>query len=308
MPNEKNEKSRKNISHKEKLSALANEITRSRCDYGLLAPFLILFLLFVIVPIIAAVLFSFTEFGMPGAPSFTGFDNFRWLFTENEQFYTALKNTLFSLLITGLGGFLLITLAAWLVSQLKKPLKTAFAVIFSLPSFLYGGFAVWGLFTGENMSAPLNGFLMSAGLISTAKDWLSEPVFSLLFTQLIKLWGTFGIGFLAVLCGFEKKDRDLCDSAKIDGASNRISEFFLITVHSAAPYLAFAGVLQIAAAFSAGSVFTTAPENMTLTDYMLYLGTHEMEIGLANAVGVLITAASLIIYFIVRKLFELRNV
>ncbi len=287
---------------KEKFPTVFSEIKRNRSIYGMLVPFLVLFVLFTVVPLIAAVPMAFFEWNLPNSPSFNGIDNFTQLFSDNGEFIGALKNTLFSLLITGLGGFVLITLAAFLVSQLKKPLRVVFAVIFSLPSFVCGAFAVWGLFTGDSTAAPLNGLLMSLGVITQPKDWLNEPVVSMLLTQLIRLWSTFGISFLAVLMGFEKKENELYDAAEIDGISDRVRKFFLITAPAAAPHLCFAAVLQIASAFSAGSVFTVTTENMTLTDYMFRLCLQSSDIGTANAVSIIIVLLSLILYVIVRKL------
>lgn len=294
-----------NTTKKEKFPSVFSEISRNRSVYNMLAPFLVLFVLFTVVPLLGAIPMAFFDWELPNKPVFSGIENFKLLFTDNSQFTTALKNTLYSLLITGLGGFVLITIVAFLVSELKKPFRTVFAVILSLPSFIYGSFAVWGLFTGNDASAPLNGFMLSLGAITDTKDWLNEPVTSMLLTQLAKLWSTFGIGFLAVLAGFEKKENELYDAAKIDGVANRIHQFFIVTVPAAAPHLCFAAVLQISVAFGTGSAFTTTDENMTLTDYMLRLTAHNSDIGSANAVCIIIAAISVAMYFIVRKLFGL---
>lgn len=288
-----------------KSAEISEEIRRNHAAYGLLAPFLVLFLLFFIIPILAAVPLAFTDFRLPGTPEFSGLANFRFLFGENDLFAAALKNSLLSLLITGLGGFVLAAVAAALVNQLKKPLKTLFAIAFSLPTFTYGAFAVFALFAGKDASSPLNSFLLSLGLTFNAVDVLNDPVFSLILTQLVKLWSSFGIAFLALLCGFEKKENPLYDAAKIEGVTNRIHEFFLITVPSAAANIAFAAAVQIAAALSPVGVYTTNSVNMTLTDYMLQLGTQDYRIGTACAVIVLLTAATLILYFIARRLVSL---
>lgn len=288
-----------------KSAEISEEIRRNHSAYGLLAPFLVLFLLFFVIPIIAAVPLAFTDFCMPGTPEFSGLENFRFLFVENDQFIAALKNSMFSLLITGIGGFVLAAVTAAFVSQLKKPLKTLFATAFSLPAFTYGAFAVFALFTGKDASSPLNSFLLSVGLTFNAVDVLNAPVFSLILTQLLKLWNSFGIAFLSLLCGFEKKDSTLYDAARIEGVTSRVQEFFLITVPSATANIAFAAAVQIAAAFSPVGVYTTNSVNMTITDYMLQLGTQDYRIGTASAVILLIAAATFILYFITHRLVSL---
>ncbi len=285
------------------------EIQKNSAAYYMLLPFFLLFFVFTALPIAAALLFAFTDFKLPGAPSFAGVGNFRELFSENALFMSSLKNTLLSLLITGLGGFVLNILAAWLISPLRGRLKTVFIVIFCLPSFLYGAFAVWGSVLGDGMDSPLNSALMSLGIITSPVDWLDSSPASVWLMQLARLWGTFGIGFLVTLAGFDeaREDRELYDAARIDGLSNRFWHLIFVTVPAAASRLALMAALQIAAAFSAGSVFTTTPANMTLTDYMLTLGAHKFDVGMASAVGVLITAAASLIYFIARKLLRVLN-
>ncbi len=305
-PGNKNAKVREK---KQKDRHIFEEMRKNSSAYNMLLPFFLLFFVFTVLPTAAALPIAFTDFKLPGAPSFAGFGNFRDLFSKNDLFISALKNTLLSLLITGLGGFVLNILAAWLISPLRGRVKTLFTVIFCLPSFLYGAFAVWGMVLGEGMDSPLNSVLMSLGIVTSPVDWLDSSPASILLVQLVRLWGTFGIGFLVTLAGFDEayENHELYDAARIDGLSNRFWHLIFVTIPLSAPRLALAAALQIAAAFSAGSAFTTTPANMTLTDYMLTLGAGKFDIGMASAVGVLITAAASLIYFIVRKLLRVLN-
>lgn len=301
-----NPRNNKTLGTKEKMRLRHREIRKNRTAYYLLLPFFIPFLLFTLLPIAAALPMAFTECRLPGGASFAGAENFKRLFIENDLFSAALKNTLLSLLVTGFGGFLLSILAAWLISSLKKPLRMIFAGIFCLPSFLYGAYAIWGTALGEGMNSPFNSALMSLGIITSPVDWLGQSSASPALMQLANLWVSFGVGFLAVLSGFEEAaaDCDLYDAARVDGVSSRFGQLCLVTLPAIAPRLALAAVLQISAAFSAGSVFTTSPANITLTDYMLTLGAQKFDVGMASAVGVLITAFSSLVYFIVRGLFR----
>ncbi len=302
-------KNAKAFDKKQKNRLIFEEMRKNSAAYYMLIPFFLLFLVFTALPIVAALPIAFTDFKLPGSPSFAGIGNFRALFSKNDLFMSSLKNTLLSLLITGLGGFVLNVLAAWLISPLRGRLKTVFIVIFCLPSFLYGSLAVWGMVLGDGMDSPLNSVLMSLGIITSPVDWLDSSPASVLLMQLVRLWGTFGIGFLVTLAGFDEayENRELYDAARIDGLSNRFWHLIFVTIPAAAPRLALAAALQTAAAFSAGSVFTTTPANMTLTDYMLTLGAGKFDIGMASAVGVLITAAASLIYFAARKLLRVLN-
>lgn len=305
-PRGRNAKSHEN---KRKNGSVYNEIEKNRSAYLMAAPFFLLFFVFTVLPTVLALPMAFTDFKLPNSPSFAGIGNFRDLFSENDLFASALKNTLLSLLITGLGGFVLSFFAAWFVSQTRGRVKTVLTVVFFLPTVLYGASAVMGAVLGDGMNSPLNSLLMSLGTITAPTDWLDSSHASFLFVQLMRLWGTFGIGFLAMLAGFDEAaaDRDMHDAGKLDGLSNRFLDLVFVTAPMITPRMALAAVLQIAAAFSAGSAFTTTPANMTLTDYMLALGTEKFDIGMASAVGVLITAAALLICFVVRRLLRVLN-
>ena len=74
----------------------------------MLAPFTLAFTVFIVVPIISSIVLSFTNFNMVTMPSFVGFDNYWRIFTDDEVFMIALKNTLIlavssSLLATVMG-------------------------------------------------------------------------------------------------------------------------------------------------------------------------------------------------------------
>lgn len=309
MGNPRKNKTVNPLDSKEKMRLHHREIRKNRTAYYLLLPFFIPFLLFTVLPIVMSLPMAFTECKLPGGATFVGVENFKRLFIENDLFITALKNTLLSLLVTGLGGFVLSIFAAWLISPLKKPLRMIFAGIFCLPTFLYGAFAVWGMVLGEGMNSPLNSALMLLGVITSSADWLGQSPASPLLMQLLNLQTSFGVGFLVVLSGFEEAtaDAELYDAARVDGISNRFGQLLLVTLPAIAPRLVLAAVLQIAAAFSAGSVFTTTPANMTLTDYMLTMGAEKFDVGMASAVGVLITAFASLVYFVVRRLFRTIN-
>ena len=80
---------------------------KHRVHYLFMLPYLLLFSLFTILPVIVAVLLSFTSFNMLSAPEFIGVDNYFRLFLNDDIFIIALKNTLLFAVIVGPGGFLL---------------------------------------------------------------------------------------------------------------------------------------------------------------------------------------------------------
>ena len=66
---------------------------QERSSYGMIAPFMIAFLLFTVIPVVAAIVLSFTDFNMLQTPNFVGFDNYKTLFLNDDVFIIAVKKT-----------------------------------------------------------------------------------------------------------------------------------------------------------------------------------------------------------------------
>src|SRR5687768_14867024 len=105
-------------------------------NYAFMAPFLVLFAVFVIAPVLTAVYLSFTYFNVLEAPKWIGWSNYKLLFLEDDVFIIAIMNTLTFAIITGPVGFILSFMFAWLINPLK--LKTPLALCFYAPSIASG--------------------------------------------------------------------------------------------------------------------------------------------------------------------------
>ena len=65
---------------------LRKQIWNARASYVLLAPFLLLFIVFIVIPIISSIVLSFTSFNMLQMPKFVGFDNYIRMFLDDVIF------------------------------------------------------------------------------------------------------------------------------------------------------------------------------------------------------------------------------
>ncbi|MDE6064396.1 MAG: sugar ABC transporter permease, partial [Lachnospiraceae bacterium] len=108
-----------------------------------LAPFTILFVLFTILPIAAAIVLSFTYFNMLSAPTFVGFDNYIRMFFDDDVFLIALKNTAIFAMITGPVSYILSFLVAWLINEFNRFVRTVLTLVFYLPSLAGNVYFVW---------------------------------------------------------------------------------------------------------------------------------------------------------------------
>ena len=95
------------------------EIRKNWQNYALMAPFLILFALFTLIPIIYSVVISFTNFNIFTTPTFVGWDNYLRMFFDDDVFIIAIRNTLIFALITGPVSYVLCFVFAWLINELR---------------------------------------------------------------------------------------------------------------------------------------------------------------------------------------------
>ena len=72
-----------------------------KTSYLMMLPFLIFFFVFTILPVIASIFFSFTDYDMVQSPIFVGLENYFQMFLNDEYFIVALKNTFIFAIIIG---------------------------------------------------------------------------------------------------------------------------------------------------------------------------------------------------------------
>ena len=92
--------------------------TRGFVPDVMVAPYLIMFIVFTVIPILAAIVLSFTYFDMVQMPKFTGFTNYIRMFLEDDIFVKALVNTL--LLSRWMNGKTGIIIAMWNIHAIKE--------------------------------------------------------------------------------------------------------------------------------------------------------------------------------------------
>ena len=114
--------------------SLRYRIRKSSVSYVMIAPFFAFFIFFTVLPIIAAILLSFTDFNMLELPSLVGLENYKRLILDDEIFVLALKNTLVLALINGPVSYLVAFFMAWLINEMPKYLRVFMTLVFYAPS------------------------------------------------------------------------------------------------------------------------------------------------------------------------------
>ena len=264
-----------------------------------LLPYIILFTLFIIIPILAAVGLSFTNFDTVQMPKFIGIKNYIALFTSDTVFMQkVLPNTIIYAVFVGVGGYVLSFFLAWSLSQVTKRVRTVMAIIIYSPSMtgsvmLSTIFSV--IFNGDE-SGYLNYFLLKFKFISEPVQWLQSDKYLLPIMIIVSLWSSMGVGFLAVLSGIMNVNEELYEAAYIDGVKNRFQEIIYVTIPSTKPQMLFSAVMSIVGTFSSAGVGVTLSGSNPTPNYAGQLiVTHiedfvflRYEMGYAAAVSVVL--------------------
>jgi multiple sugar transport system permease protein len=233
------------------------EVVRYRELYLMMIPFGLVFIFFTILPVISAVVLSFSSFNMFSFPEFIGLDNYIDLFVSDTVFYTALKNTLVFAVITGPVSYFLCLFMAWLINEMGRTLRVVFTVAFYAPSLCSSVFFIWQyIFSGDSYGI-MNSIIMRLGISDEPIQWLSNETYMLAIVIIVQLWMSLGTSFLSLIAGFQGVDRSLYEAAEVDGVKNRWQEFTYITLPLLKPQLIFSAIMQIVSAFSVSSVSQT---------------------------------------------------
>lgn len=267
-------------------------IRRSKSSYLFLAPFMLLFLMFSVLPVLTALFLSFTDFNMVSVPSLVGLSNYTRMLLNDEVFITSIKNTMVFAVITGPVSYLLCLMLAWLVNEVGDKLRVIFTVIFYAPSLTGSAVTIWMyIFSGDSYGM-INSLLMQLGWITDPIQWLIDPTYNMTIVIIVQLWLSLGAGFLSFIAGFKNIDRSIYEAGAIDGIKNRFQEFWYLTLSSMRPQLMFGAVMQIVSAFSVSSVPvaltgfpSTNNSTTTILTHMMDVGSTRMESGYACAIA-----------------------
>jgi len=210
--------------------------------YLYLAPFMIFFAVFTVIPVVVAAVTSFTNYNMFQPAVFLGINNFKLLFLDDDVFLIALRNTFFFAVIAGPVSFFLSFFAAWIINQLK--FRNAFALAFYAPT-LTSGIAmsvVWLWFFSPDRYGLINNFLLNLGAIKEPLLFTIDPKFLLPVIMVISIWMGMGQGFLVFLAGLQNVSQELYEAAAVDGLKYKMQELFYITLPVLKPQLLFGAV------------------------------------------------------------------
>lgn len=265
-------------SRTETLRSMLLSIKKNKACYAMIAPFMLFFLIFTVVPVVMSFPISFTDFNMAQPPKFVGLSNYTTLFLSDKIFLKSVRVTIVFTLFTGPVSYVICFILAWLINELNPKLKTIFTLIFYAPS-MANIYTVWQLIFSGDTYGYINSLLMNLGLINSPIQWLTDSNYVLGVTIAVQFWVSLGAGFLALRAGFQNIDRSQYEEGAIEGIKSRWQELIYITIPSMGPQLMFAAVMQIVSSFTAGMVAQNLV-GFPSTDYKAHtIMTHAYDYG-----------------------------
>ena len=284
------------------------EMKNNKTAYFMVAPFLLLFIIFTVLPVFLSIILSLTDFNMLQVPNFVGIDNYMRLFMDDEIFILACQNTLVFASVTGPVSYILALLVAWFINELPPKIRAIVTLVFYAPSISGQAYLVWKTLFSSDSYGWANAVLLKYGLINSPILWFSDASYVMGLCIVVALWTSLGTAFLSFIAGLQTIDRSMYEAAAVDGIKNRWQELWYITLPTMRPQLMFGAVLSITSSFGFGGV-VTALCGFPSVDYAAHTIMHHLgdyggsryEIGYASAIAVILFVIMFSANIIIKK-------
>lgn len=281
--------------------------------FAFIAPAFLFFTLFIIVPTISSVYYSFTSWdGISSDIKFIGLANYREIFTS-ARFGNALKNT--AILTVFISVFEnAIALALALIVDNVRWGKNFFRSAFYIPVLISGivsGF-IWKIMYNYNFGT-LNAMLQGIGLENLRQDWLGNAAFTLPMIGIVLIWKGAGYYMIIYLASLQGVPVELIEAAEIDGASawQRFKSITVPLISGAFTINFTLSLIKGLKVFDEINVMTDGGPGFTSETlvYLLYkVGFNEGRQGFGTAVGIMLLFIIVILNAIQQKFLKSREV
>ena len=287
------------------------EMKRNKVAYAMIAPYMLIFTLFTVVPVALSMVISLTNFNLLEIPDVVWLDNYIRLFLDDDIFILACKNTLIFAMIVGPVSYLMSLMVAWFINELPPKIRALVTLVFYAPSISGQVYLIWGtLFSGDSYGW-VNGILLDLGLITKEIQFFQDADYVMPLCIVVAIWTSLGTSFLSFIAGLQGIDRSMYEAGAVDGVRNRWQELWYITLPSMKPQLMFGAVMSITSAFGFGGV-VTALCGFPSVDYAAHTimhhlddyGSQRFEVGYSSAIAVVLFAVMIGANMLVKKVLS----
>lgn len=275
-------------------SAALSPLRRAEAGWALLflAPDLIGFLSFTLVPVVASLALSFVHWNLIGSPRFAGLDNYRTAFADPMFWKVVFNTTYYTVGTVPTGVALSLGLAVLLNRKLRGIVLLRALYFLPVVSSTVAVALVWRWLYEPDFGA-INYFLSRLGI--SPLGWLTTTEWAMPAVILMSIWKGLGYNMVIFLAGLQGIPRHLYEAAAIDGATGW-QRFWHITVPLLSPTTFFVTVVATIGSFQVFSqvyVMTRggpAEATTTIVYYIYQKGFREFDMGYASALAWLLFA------------------
>lgn len=264
----------------------------------MLLPTLLIYSVFIIIPVFIAGYYSFTEYSGLGKAEFTGLDNYIRMFGD-KLFRTALRNTLLVLVLSTV--FLLVgSFLVALIMNVNFKGNAFFKMIVFAPyviaPIIIG--IIWGYLLNPNYGM-VNSFLQRIGLDVLAIEWIGGRKWSPLSLAIVFTWQMLGFHGTIFLSGIKTISGEMYEACAIDGA-NGLQKIFYITIPMLKETIIINTVLIVTGVFKIYELVYQmtgggpAHQSELLTSYMYFTVFTSRRYGYGMSIAVVILTLSMI--------------
>lgn len=222
-------------------------LSKKRYKVGLMLPTLLVYSIFIILPIAIAVYYSFTKYSGIGKPRFTGLKNYIRLF-QDELFWVSFKNTMIMFVLAFVLLLTLSFLIALLLNNKLRAVDFSKALIFSpaiIAPIIVG--IIWVYILDPNIGI-INNVLDAIGADAFKQKWIGGETLSPYSIAIIYFWQQLGYLVTIFIAGLKMIPGDILEAVKIDGA-NAIQEIRYVTIPMMRTTISTVAVLIITGVF-----------------------------------------------------------
>lgn len=285
------------------------KIREALSGYTFMTPAIIILGVFLMLPVIYAIVLSFYRVQLLGDVSyrFAGLRNFIRI-QEDERVWIALRNTIqYVSIVVPIQTILALCLALLLNTKIRG--RSWFRVAFFLPTVTSSAVLTLIFMWIYNSNGLLNGFLSAIGL--PTYNWLGDPEVALKGIMLMNVWSTAPLFMVIYLAALQDIPESLYEAASIDGATNW-EKFWYITLPFLQPVTFFVitiGIIGTFQLFDQSYIFSNGsggPDNATLTIVLLIYqyAFKSLDMGYALALTLILALVIMIATLIQRALFR----
>ena len=308
-----NVKQKKAVSRKDMTKAqwIWKEMKRNKVGYAMIAPFMLVFTLFTVVPVALSIYFSFTDFNLLEAPSWMGIENYIRLFLDDDIFLICVKNTFMFAVVVGPASYLISFLVAWFINELSPLVRSFVTLIFYAPSISGQVYLIWGTLFSSDSYGWVNATLINMGVIGEPIAFFENEDYVMPLCFVVSLWSSLGTAFLSFIAGLQGVDHSLYEAGAVDGIKNRWQELWYITLPTMKPQLMFGAIMAITNSFGFGGIVTALcgfPSvnycAHTIMHHLEDYGGSRFEIGYSSTIAVVLFAIMIGANTLVKKVIS----